>query len=327
MFRLRSFCVARPWAFPPALALLVAFALLAPVALRAAGEKQLSRVKGTVGYQNGESAPFTAVVGRFLLPDESLAITRERSAAMLALPDSSLVALGENTRVQIGAFNDTAAGPGATVTVNGGTLRFDIRRPQGGAANYRFVTPSTQIAVRGTIGLLSFNNGITQVGCIVCAADSMVATVGAQSIPILTGTLLTITAAGAIITGTLTSAVLGGFSSAGVSTSSTSGPAGATAGVSSGAAGGVTGATATAVTAGALGAAAVGVTVSNQIRATAQPSGEPTGQPTGQPTAAPTQAGSISITKRTPPPVLGPPTAAPAPAAPGPQMTPRPGRR
>ena len=135
MFRLRSFCKVRPWAFPPALAILVALALLAPVALRAANEKQLSRVKGTVGYQTGDAAPFTPVLGRFLLPDDSLAVTRERSAAVLALPDSSLVSLGENTRVQVGAFNDTAAGPGATVTVNGGTLALRHQRPQGGAAN------------------------------------------------------------------------------------------------------------------------------------------------------------------------------------------------
>jgi len=126
--------------------------LFAPVTTRAANDKQLQRVKGQIGYQPTKDAPFTLVAGRYLLGDDELAVTHAKSAATLTLPDSSIVGLGENTSVQVGAFNQTTAGPGSTITVNNGTLRFDIRRPQGGTANYHFATNTTQIAVRGTEG-------------------------------------------------------------------------------------------------------------------------------------------------------------------------------
>ena len=154
------------------------FALL-PDGSGAAGEKQLRRVRGTIGYQTAAMAGFAPVFGRMDLPDDAFAITQARSSAELVMPDSSIVALGENTHVQVGAFDNAADGPGATLIVNGGTLRFDVRRPVGGHANYRFVTATSQIAVRGTIGLLSFVGGNTSVAvCVVCAADSVSATVG-----------------------------------------------------------------------------------------------------------------------------------------------------
>jgi hypothetical protein len=151
--------------------------------IRAAGTKQLQHVRGTIGWQTAENSPdFRPVFGKFDLPDNDFAVTRAQSAAVLALPDSSLVSLGENTNVQVGAFDDSAAGPGSQITLKGGSLRFDIKRPQGGVANYRFVTNTSAVGVRGTVGLLSFVNGITTVGCLACAADSVTVTVGTQTI-------------------------------------------------------------------------------------------------------------------------------------------------
>ena len=201
----------------------------------AATDKVLTKVRGTIGYQTTPDGEFTRVFAKFLLPDDYLAITRAKSAALLTLPDSSLVGLGENTHVQVGAFNQTEAGPGAAITVSGGTLRFDIRRPEGGAANYRFTTPTSQVAVRGTVGLLSFVGGNTTVACVVCAADSVTVTVGTQTFTLLSGQMLTVTAAGAVVTGTVSGAVLGSFASAGVSTSASVGVTAATAGVAAGA--------------------------------------------------------------------------------------------
>jgi hypothetical protein len=97
------------------LAVSVVAALIAVTATqigRAADDKQLQRLKGTVGYQRDANTTFTPVVGKFLLNDDWLALTRGNSAAVLALPDSSLVALGQNTSVQVGAFNASANGPG-----------------------------------------------------------------------------------------------------------------------------------------------------------------------------------------------------------------------
>ena len=203
------------------LAALAAATLLAgafsTASVRAANDKILQRVRGAVGYQVTDAAAFTPVFGKFLLADDAFAVTRDRSAGMVVLPDSSLVALGENTRVAVGAFNTTAAGPGSTITVNGGSLRFDIRRPQGGQANYRFTTVTSQIAVRGTVGLLSFINGETIVACVTCAADSVVVTVGGRAFPLLSGQVLTVSAAGVVAGSAIAASTLSGFSNALVS--------------------------------------------------------------------------------------------------------------
>jgi hypothetical protein len=263
-------------------------------------EKQLQRVRGTVGYQTAaNSNDFKAVFGKFNLPDDDYAVTRAASSALVVMPDSSLIQLGEFTSVQVGAFNAGAAGPGSTITVNGGALRFDIRRPQGGAANYRFTTATSQIAVRGTIGLLAFSNGITTVGCLVCAADSVVVTVGGQTVPLLAGQVITISATGAITTSALGSTVTAGFSGAGVSTSSASGAAGAGAGAA-----GAGAATGTIAGAAAAAGVAAGVAASNSAKASPSPQPTPTATATASASATPT----ASAASPTPTPV---PTATP----------------
>ena len=253
--------------------------LVTSTALPADGDKQLARLKGVVGFATGAEAPFHQIVGRELLPDDDFAITRDKSAALLALPDSSIVAIGEKTRVRVGAFSQTADGPGSTITVDEGTLRFDIRRPTGGAANYRFTTATSQIAVRGTVGLLSVIGGNTTVACLVCAADSVTVTVGTQTIALAAGQVLTVSALGAVVTGTISSTVLGGFAGAQVSTVAAAGPSAATAGVAgaSGAAAGAAGgiATTTAIGAAAATAAVAGVAVSSLV-ANPTPAASPT---------------------------------------------------
>src|SRR5579863_603654 len=195
----------RPFLRSFVLGLGLAAALQASVG-SAASNKELQRLKGTVGYQLGDTGQLNQVTAKYVLPDDAFAVTQNQSAALLQLPDSSLVALGQDTRVQVGAFNQTAAGPGSTITVNGGTLRFDIRRPQGGAANYRFITPTSTIGVRGTVGLLAFAGGQTTVACLACAADSVTITVGGQSFALATGQAITVTATGAVTTSAVTSA-------------------------------------------------------------------------------------------------------------------------
>jgi hypothetical protein len=282
----------------------------------AGGSKQLQRVRGTVGYSTvADAGDFKQVFAKFDLPDDDFAVTRAKSAAVLALPDSSLVALGENTSVKVSAFDSAVASPGATIRVNGGTLRFEIKRPEGGAANYHFETPTSQVAVRGTIGLLAFVNGITTVGCVVCAADSVAVTVGTQTIALATGQFLAVSAAGAITTGALGS-VTAAFSGAGVSVSSTAGAA--TAGVA-GAAAGVIVPAAAAAAAGA----AIGIATS---QSTAQPS-QPTSQPSAAPVVGPT--GSVNLTGGARSPQAAPtmaPLTIPSPPAARPTTTPVPGR-
>ena len=319
-----------------ALALIAGFVLaIVPPIAPAAGEKQLQRVSGTIGYQpTSDAASFKAVFGKFDLPDDDYAVTHGQSAAVLEMPDSSLISLGANTTVQVGAFDSASASPGSTITINGGAMRFDIRRPQGGVANYRFVTPTSQTAVRGTIGLISFVNGVTTVGCVVCAADSIAVTVGTQTVALVAGQFLTVSALGVITTGVLSSAVVGSFTAAGVPVSSAAGAAaaGIPAAAAAGAAGAAAGAASTAAIAGAAGAAAVGAAVGVSVsHATSAPStsasspaigiGGPNAQPTGQ-------SGNVNLNGHPAPVTTGAPRAplaAPFPAAPGP-AAPRSGR-
>jgi hypothetical protein len=288
----------------------LAISLFSPPPSRAAADKQLQRIKGQVAFTRDATSPETAVAAKILLDDNADAITHAKSAATLTMPDSSIIGLGENTDVNVGLFENAAAGPGSTITVKNGTLRFDVRRPQGGTANYRFTTPTTQVAVRGTVGLLSFVGGNTTVACVVCAADSVVVNVGTQTFTLLSGQLLTVSITGAVVTGVVTTSVLGGFTAAGVSTSASTGAAAATAGVA-GSTGAIAGTTA-AVAGGAVAAGAAAAVISSQATAKPQESPSPTG----------TAAGSINLTgavrpTASPSPPVARPLAPPAPAAPG----------
>lgn len=202
-----------------------------PLSANSAEYKQLQHLKGVVGCERGEGGAFTRVLGRFDLPDDYYAVTREAAAALLVLPDSSIIGLGENTNVKLGAFNRAAAGPGSTVTVRNGTLRFDIRRPQGGTANNRFTTPATQIAVRGTVGVLSVDADGTKVGCIACGADSVSLASGGKTYALHNGQLATVDPSGNVTIQVFAPEMLAAFRDAGVSVSASSGSDAATAGV------------------------------------------------------------------------------------------------
>jgi hypothetical protein len=285
----------------------------------AGGSKQLQHVRGTIGYSTAEAATdFKTVFAKFDLPDDDFAVTRGGSAAVLAMPDSSLVSLGENTVVQVGAFDSAAASPGSQITLKNGALRFDIKRPQGGVANYRFVTTTSAVGVRGTVGLLSFVNGVTTVGCVACAADSVTVTVGTQTVALATGQILTVSAAGVITTGAIT-AVAGAFTAAGVPITAQTGavaaglPATGIAGVSAG-------------TATAVGAAAV-VTGTAIGIAASQPSPKPESSGNASTSPGGGQAGNISLNNAArvakPTPSPQPPAARPL----TPPMIPGPGPR
>lgn len=275
--------------------------------------KQLQRVRGTIGFQTAEaSTDFKAIFGKIDLPDDDFAVTRAQSAAVIALPDSSLISLGENTNVQVGAFDGASASPGSTITLKGGSLRFDIRRPAGGAANYHFTTATSQIAVRGTVGLLAFANGVTTVGCVACAADSVTVTTATQTVTLVTGQFVAVSAAGVLTTGAL-STVVGAFSGAGVPVTGQIGAAAA--GIPAAATGVIIPVVAGAAAAGA----AIGIAASqpsSQPAATNTPNGGSNGTPNATPT------GSVNLTSHVRPvPTKSPaphaPVAAPVPAPPG----------
>jgi len=163
--------------------------LLPGLPLHAAGdgEKQLARVSGTVQYQTGSDASFHPVFGRIDLTDAALAVTLAQSRAQLILPDSSSIDIGATTRVRLGAFNAVDTGNPNVVVLELGTLHFTIRHPAGGRANYRFQTPTSEIAVRGTDGYIVTGPSGTDFYCVDCTAGDVTVTVGTHSYALATG--------------------------------------------------------------------------------------------------------------------------------------------
>ena len=114
----------------------------------------LQRVQGSVAYSTSEKGTAVAIVATQLIPPDDYAITGAKSLASLKLPDSSIVSLGEETRVRTGAFLTGKSGPGSTIAIESGAVHFNIVHPSGGQANYTFVTPTSSVAVRGTEGMI-----------------------------------------------------------------------------------------------------------------------------------------------------------------------------
>ena len=299
------------------LASFLTLALVGGLPAGAANDKQLRTVRGVVGHQTDAAGEFKRVIGQLVLPDDDLAVTRENANGLLTLPDSSEVALGPNTSVKVGAFNEPTSPNPTTITLQNGSLRFAVKRPTGGKSNYRFVTTSSQIAVRGTIGLVATAANGDTIACLACEPGDVLVTVGAKTYPLLTGQTLFVSLAGVVTAGAVSAAVLQGFSTAGLSTSATSTTAFAP-GIASGAgAGAGAGASAAAVAGhaasagllvGGAAAAAVGVTaISNANKSTPAPAAAITPAPT--PSPSPSPVGGTAQLKS-----LTPPTATPSPA-------------
>jgi hypothetical protein len=183
----------RVWRFCTiALSAIVATAFVCDPASPATGDKQLARVKGIVGYQDTATSAFKPIFGQLDLPDDAFAVTKQNAAAILRLSDSSEIDIGERTTVQVGQFNAVSTGNQNTIALNNGALHFVIRHPQGGQSNYKFVTATSQIAVRGTEGFLVAGPQGTQIVCVQCAAGDVTVQVGQQTLTILSNQTLTI---------------------------------------------------------------------------------------------------------------------------------------
>jgi hypothetical protein len=163
------------------------FALALCTPLRAAdGVKQLAHVAGTVEYQIG-SDQLRQIFGKIDLPDDALAVTLALSRAQVVLPDSSSIDVGPATRIRLGAFNAADTGNPNLVVLELGVLHFNVRHPAGGRANYRFRTPTSEIAVRGTEGYIVTGPSGTDFYCVDCTAGDVTVTVGAHSYALATG--------------------------------------------------------------------------------------------------------------------------------------------
>jgi hypothetical protein len=144
----------RPQTVPLRAAATVALALallVIPSHAGAAGDKILANVKGSVSYEDSGKTTPIAPNATIALTDRDTAITGDASLGKLQLPDSSVVTLGAQTRVQLAFFNQADVATAQFVVYQGKT-RFKVEHPEGAKANYTFVTPTSSIAVRGTEG-------------------------------------------------------------------------------------------------------------------------------------------------------------------------------
>jgi ferric-dicitrate binding protein FerR (iron transport regulator) len=129
----------------------IAFAALASAAGAQSADKVLTNVKGSVGYQHDGTAHALVPSVKHSLVDNDYATTQTASQAQVALPDSSLVTLGADTRVQMAFFNQTDVANAKFIIYQGKT-RFEVVHPAGQQSNYVFTTPTSNVAVRGTEG-------------------------------------------------------------------------------------------------------------------------------------------------------------------------------
>jgi hypothetical protein len=202
---------------------LVAFVVFLGVLIVAGGgstldhwAKQLQRVRGTVGYQNhADGSDFTPVAGAFDLPDNLFAVTRAQSAAVLGLPDSSLISLGESTTAFVGPFHDSGT-PRMSLALDDGALRFDVRPAADGTGTYQIVTNNSLTEVRAGTGLIAAVEGVTMVGCLSCASGDVTVTAANQQFAPSSGQFVGVSADGKVTTGILSSAVLDTFNTVGV---------------------------------------------------------------------------------------------------------------
>jgi len=132
----------------------LAIVLLAAMPLVASAQagKVLENKHGSVAFRRaGARAVELAERASVSLNDRDTAITGSKSLGAVTLPDSTQILIGSSTRIQLAFFNQ-AETTSAKFILKDGRIRFAVHHPKGAKANYLFVTPTSQIAVRGTQG-------------------------------------------------------------------------------------------------------------------------------------------------------------------------------
>jgi hypothetical protein len=281
--------------------LALVLAALPIVASPADGGKTLTATAGTVTY-GATKNPTTRAAANSGIPisDNDYVQTAADGEANIGLPDSSVVLIGRSSLVQMQSF-DNASSPTKASFYVVGKVRFTVRHPAGAQANYTFTTATGQIAVRGTVGDINALEGPggapggLQVNVYALSNPTLpvqvTLTTTGQTFTLAAGQSLVATAAGGVITGSVTAitqSLTSPFSEFGAANTTGAAAGAGAAGGAAGAAGGTAGVTAAAVAAGT--AAAVTV-VSNSNK----PTNAPTATPSTAPTAAPSTT-SVPIT-------------------------------
>ena len=138
------------------IAVVAIIASLLPLNSSANDDKVLQNVKGVVRYETGGTAAHdVAPKAMVAVGDHDIVSTGTVSLGSLTMPDSSVILLGQQTRVEVSGFRASDVENSATFVVYDGKTRFDVHHPSGAKANYIFKTPVGEIGVRGTYGDIS----------------------------------------------------------------------------------------------------------------------------------------------------------------------------
>jgi hypothetical protein len=185
---------------------LLILAILSLVAVahpaRSANDNILRRDKGIVTYQLPTTDP-RSLYAEVAVSDSVIATTEVATLATLQLSDSSEIRIGDRTSVRIGELHAAeAANPASgTVFIEHGAVRFNVVHPTGAKASYHFVTPTSQLAVRGTVGYFVAGPAGDQIYCVKCADGDVTITTGTKTVQIHSGQSLNVHLDKGVVTG------------------------------------------------------------------------------------------------------------------------------
>jgi hypothetical protein len=126
----------------------------------------LERVSGRLDYQRTVTGNRVPVTGQLTIQPHGFAYTQARSMAAVDLPDSSVVSIGASSQVGLESFDRTTPIASATIRIDAGAIHFSVRHPAGAHSNYTFITPVSEIAIRGTEGVIVTRGDETIVACV-----------------------------------------------------------------------------------------------------------------------------------------------------------------
>lgn len=184
-----------------ALAALVFLTLALPAG--GASNNVLRRDKGIVTYKVPDGEP-TSLAGEVAVGDAVIATTAIATLATLSLQDSSEIRIGDRTTVRVGDLRAAEANEpaGGTLHLDRGAVRFNVKHPAGAQANYHFVTPTTSVAVRGTVGYFIAGPAGNQVYCVKCEPGDVTITTPTEHVELHSGQTLNVTLENGAVTGT-----------------------------------------------------------------------------------------------------------------------------
>jgi len=111
----------------------------------------LQNLHGSVTYITASGPPprELAPSASTVLFDDDVAQTGTASMAAVLLADSSQIIMASNSVLKLDSFSQDAIAH-AHFVISNGKMRFRVMHPNGARADYRFTTPTGEIAVRGT---------------------------------------------------------------------------------------------------------------------------------------------------------------------------------